>query len=143
MTHIFQNVLEAIRLDLTVGVHDDEKVLMDAGVRHAHPEHSLAQDEADEELQGGELEDDKGDDAVTQHPGCIGGPVASGLHDDGGRLLIAAHLLEFNAIAEVHGGHLDTALDVVHIEGVVVPENDKRWSLLVTFEGSCNLADQG
>ena len=146
-THIFENVLEAVRLYLTVGVHDDEEVLVDAGVGHAHPEHALAQDEVDEKLQGRKAENHEGDDAVdvpdSSSAWSIGRPVTSGFHNDGGRLLVAAHLLEFCAVSEVHGGHLDAVLDVVHIEGVVVPENDKRGSLLVSLERSCSLADQG
>ena len=144
-THIFENVLEAVRLYLTVGVHDDEEVLVDAGVGHAHPEHALAQDEVDEKLQGRKAEDHEGDDVPERLVGGGGarGSVTSRLHDDGGRLLIAAHLFELCAVAEVHGGHRDAGLDVVHVDGVVVPEDDERGSLLVSLEWSCSLADQG
>ena len=46
-TYIFEDVLKAIGLDLSIGMHDNEEVLVDAGVRHAHPENALAQYEVD------------------------------------------------------------------------------------------------
>ena len=68
-SNIFDDVLEAVGPDSAVGVHDDEEVLVDAGVGDARPEDALAQDEAELELEGREAEDYEGYDGVpVPHP---------------------------------------------------------------------------
>ena len=72
--YIFDDVLEAVGPDPAIGVHNDEEVLVDAGVGDARPEDALAQDEAEQELEGRETEDHEGDDGVpVPHPQRNGG----------------------------------------------------------------------